>query len=75
MRHSVKILASKILILAIKSHFSDFFKSLKNFWRYGGKQLDAIDQRASETKVLGFPDLQFGVGELWVHNQQHFPFL
>ena len=34
-----------------------------------------IDQRASKTKVIGFSDLQFGVGELWVHNEKHYHFL
>ena len=35
-----------------------------------------IDRRASKTKVIAFPDLQFGVGELWVLNEQHYhPFI
>ena len=34
-----------------------------------------IDRRPSKTKVIGFQDLQFGVGEVWVHNEQHYPFL
>ena len=34
-----------------------------------------IGRRASKTKVVVFPDLRFGVGELWVPNGQHNPFL
>ena len=35
----------------------------------------SIDQRASKTIVIGIPVLQFGVRELWFHNEQHFLFL
>ena len=50
-----------------------FFDFLKSPTKIGDMVVNnlmhvPIDQR-SKTKIIGFPDLQLGVGELWVLNK------
>ena len=49
--------------LNVGSQFFDFFKSLTKFREMVVNNLMPIpiDQRASKTKIIGLPDLQFGV--------------